>query len=80
MGAAAQVCMQWMAKAVMVPARAAQVLMQTLGQGGSDARSDKSDGGSSVVTGSLPSFAPDDASCVDGDRNAADISGRDVRY
>ena len=72
--------MQWMAKAVMVPARAAQVLMQTLGQGGSDAPSDKSDGGSSVVTGSLPSFAPDDASCVDGDRNAADIIGRDVRY
>ena len=82
-GAAAQVCMQWMAKAVMVPARAAQVcrqwMQETLGKGGSDAHSDKSDDLCSVAGGSLPSNAPTEASCIEGDLNAADIGG-DVRY
>ena len=84
--------MQWMAKAVMVPARAkplvkgvviprAKPLVQgvviprakPLVNGGSDAHNDKSADDSSVARGSLPSYAPTEASGIEGDPNAADI-------
>ena len=55
---------------------------KTLGKGGSDAHSDKSDDLCSVAGGSLPSNAPTEASCIEGDLNAADIGGDEgqLRY
>ena len=55
---------------------------KTLGKGGSDAHSDKSDDLCSVAGGSLPSNAPTEASCIEGDLNAADIGGDEgpMRY
>ena len=41
--------------------------------GGSDAHSDKGEDDSSVAGGSLPSYAPTEASGIEGDPNAADI-------
>ena len=55
---------------------------KTLGKGDSDAHSDKSDDLCSVAGGSLPSNAPTEASCIEGDLNAADIGGDEgpMRY
>ena len=48
---------------------------ETLGKGGSGAHSDKSGDDSSVAGGSLPSYAPSEASGIECDLNAADLFG-----
>ena len=55
---------------------------ETLGKGGSDAHSDKSDDLCSDAGGCLPSNLPTEASCIEGDLNAADIGGDEgpMRY
>ena len=61
---------------------------ETLGKGGSDAHSDNSDDLCFVLVwsrssgGSLPSFAPTEASGIEGDPNAVDTGGdeRPMRY